>query len=74
MSAVVTPRSAHVARPKVAKNYRFRPEVVAMVDELAELHGQTRTDVIELAIREKYRRDTKQIRPEMPDEKPRKKS
>lgn len=64
MPVQVSPRSAPVARRKLAKNFRLTEQVVAMLDELADLHGLNRTEVVEVAVREKFRRDTGRVKPE----------
>lgn len=68
MLAARQPRSAPVGRRKLLKNFRLTPHADAMLDELATLHGRTRTEMVEQAIREKYRRDTGRVAPqERPD-------
>lgn len=68
MSAVVTPRSADVARPKKQRNFRLSDECNAMLVELAASFAFTETAVIELAIRHLYRRETGRKKPEKPGE------
>jgi metal-responsive CopG/Arc/MetJ family transcriptional regulator len=58
MPVIAPPRSARVASRKTLKHYRLNDQVVAMLDELAEHFNVSRTEIVEQAVREKFKRTT----------------